>query len=208
MLLAVVAVVAVGLAISACLAAAAILAVLLFFSSSAFSASGSYPNFSILSASAFAAFSAASKSISSPTTFLAPSFWFFFAPRMFVRFGPAVPPAVGPVLRIAEAGVVRIAAGAGSDDCATSAGPSVAFSGDLGLAAAPFAVPAERNGEPVRGTTVGVPTLEGGLLGLLMAGLSQEEKKSSSAFSVAGVADPSPGVPITSSVIWTSSGYL
>jgi hypothetical protein len=53
--------------------------------------------------------------------------------------------------------------------------------GDLGRLAAdaPFWL-AERNGEAVRETIGGVPVLEGGLLGLLMVGLSQDEKKSSS----------------------------
>ena len=54
-------------------------------------------------------------------------------------------------------------------------------------------------------TTGGVPVLEGGLLGLLMVGLSQEEKKSS-AGSPAGVDVPSTGVPATSSVMTTSPG--
>jgi hypothetical protein len=107
---------------------------------------------------------------------------------------------------MAVAGVLRIAVGAGREDCATSAGLEVALRGDFGRAAAPLGPPAERKGEPVREMTEGVPTREGGLLGLLMAGLSHEEKKSSSAFSVAGVAEPSPGVPRTSSVITTSSG--
>lgn len=77
----------------------------------------------------------------------------------------------------------------------------------MGLAVAPLALPAERKGEAVREMTGGVPTREGGLLGLLIAGLSHEEKKSSSG-SPAGVALPSAGVPGTSSVITTSSGYL
>lgn len=111
-----------------------------------------------------------------------------------------------PGLRSAEAGVARIAVGAGSDCSAMFSAAAVALSGDFGRAAAPFAPPAERKGEAVRETTGGVPTLEGGLLGLLTAGLSHEEKKSSSALSLAGV--DIPGVPATSSVITTSSGYL
>lgn len=79
--------------------------------------------------------------------------------------------------------------------------------GDLGRAEDPFAPPAERKGEAVRETTGGVPLREGGLLGLLMLGLSQEEKKSSPG-SPAGVADPSAGVERASSVMTTSSGYL
>jgi hypothetical protein len=67
--------------------------------------------------------------------------------------------------------------------------------------------PAFRKGEAVRLTTGGVPVREGGLLGRLIEGLSQEEKKSSSA-SPAGVFDPSEGVPAGRSVMMTSSGYL
>jgi hypothetical protein len=62
-----------------------------------------------------------------------------------------------------------------------------------------------RNGEAVRDTTGGVPVLEGGLLGRLMVGLSQEEKKSS-AGSPAGVEVPSVESAVLSSVITTSSG--
>lgn len=109
-----------------------------------------------------------------------------------------------PVLRSAGAEFARIAVGAGSDCSAAFSAAAVAVSGDLGRAAVPFAAPAERKGEPVLATTGGVPTLEGGLLGLLMAGLSHEEKKSSSALSFAGV--DMPGVPAISSVITTSSG--
>lgn len=181
--------------------AAAMLLVLFLAASLACSASGSYPSFSILSASALAAFSAASKSSSSATIFFAPSFCVFLAPRMFVRFA-----AVGPVVpgfRIADAGVARIAVGAGR---AFSASAAAAVRGDLGRALAPLAVPAERKGDPVRAITGGVPTRDGGLLGRFIAGLSHEEKKSSSPASIAGVEPPSPGVPATSSVITTSSG--
>lgn len=111
--------------------------------------------------------------------------------------------AEGP-LRIAEADVDRIAVGAGRDFSPSSAAPARG-EGDLGLAA-PLAMPADRNGEAVRETTGGVPDREGGLLGLLIVGLSQEEKKSS-AGSPAGVF-ASPGVDRTSSVMTTSSGYL
>ena len=77
--------------------------------------------------------------------------------------------------------------------------------GDLGRDCEPLALPAERKGEAVRETTGGVPLREGGLLGRLIAGLSQDEKKSS-AGSPAGVDDPSPGVERGSSVMTTSSG--
>lgn len=157
------------------------------------------------SASAFAAFSAASKSMSSATTLFAPSLLVFLAPRMFFRAAP--PPTPTPGFRVAAA-LDLIAAGAGREASAASVAAAVAFNGDFGRAAAPFAPPAERKGDAVRDITGGVPTLEGGLLGLLIAGLSHDEKKSSSAFSVAGVEEPSPGVPATSSVITTSSGYL
>ena len=163
------------------------------------SASGSYPSFSILSASAFAAFSAASKSISSPTTFFAPSFVPLFAPRMFVRFAP---PTAGP-LRIAFVDVVLIAVGAGRAASASAAAEDRG-DGDLGLAA-PFVFPADKKGEAVLEPTGGVPVRDGGLLGRLIVGLSQEEKKSS-AGSPAGVEVPSAGVPTISSVITTSSG--
>ena len=75
------------------------------------SASGSYPSFSLRSASSFAFFSAASKSISSaPVSFFAPSFCVFFAPRTFAFRGP---PEVA-VLRTAECVIVRDAVGAAS----------------------------------------------------------------------------------------------
>lgn len=78
--------------------------------------------------------------------------------------------------------------------------------GDFGLSGPlPFA-PGLRNGEAVLLTAGGVCVLEGGLLGLFIAGLSQDEKKSSSAV---GVAVPSAvGTAATMSVITTSSGYL
>ena len=166
-------------------------------SSWAFSASGSYPSFSILSASAFAAFSAASKSISSPATFFAPSFVVFFAPRMLVRLA-ALP--VAPFRRAADV-VVRMAVGAGSGSCDSDVASG---EGDFGRAA-PLAVPAVRKGEAVRETTGGEAVREGGLLGLFMVGLSQDEKKSS-AGSLAGVEAPSAGLVKGSSVITTSSG--
>lgn len=174
------------------------------FLSAACSASGSYPSFSILSASAVAAFSAASKSMSSATIRFAPNLLVFFAPRIFFRAAP-VPTAV-PGLRAAVA-VGLIAVGAGREFSATSVAAARPKSPLNATAAAPFGPPADRKGEAVREITEGVPTLEGGLLGLLIAGLSHEEKKSSSV-SVAGVELPSPGVPAISSVMTTSSGYL
>ena len=180
------------------------LVVLFFASSSAFSASGSYPNFSIRSASALAAFSAASKSISSPTTFLAPSFCAGFLPlRIFARFAPG-PPSAEADLRIAEDEVVRMAVGAGRAVSVSSV-LEASGEGDLERACEPLALPAERKGEAVRETAGGVPVLEGGLLGRLIVGLSQEEKKSS-AGSPAGVDVPSPVVLRASSVMMTSSG--
>jgi hypothetical protein len=65
----------------------------------------------------------------------------------------------------------------------------------------PFA-PGFRKGDAMRG----VPAREGGFEGRLMAGLSQEEKKSSS--SPAGVLLPSLPGTSGASVITTSSGYL
>lgn len=118
-----------------------------------------------------------------------------------MRFADA---AAGP-LRIAEADVDLIAVGAGRAFSASSVA-AASGEGDFGLAA-PLALPADRNGEAVRETIGGVPVRDGGLLGLLMVGLSQEEKKSS-AGSPAGVDVPSPGVGRTSSVMTTSSGYL
>jgi len=70
----------------------------------------------------------------------------------------------------------------------------------------PF-VPALRNGEAVRLAPTGVPVREGGLLGRLIAGLSQEEKKSSDG-SPAGVFVPSGETSSAMSVIVTSSGKL
>lgn len=114
-------------------------------------------------------------------------------------------PAAGP-LRIADVDVERMAVGAGRGLSASSVAVAARGEGDLGLGA-PLRGPADKKGEAVRDTTGGVPEREGGLLGLLMEGLSQEEKKSS-AGSPAGVFVPSPGVARTSSVMTTSSGYL
>ncbi len=107
---------------------------------------------------------------------------------------------------MADDEVVRMAVGAGRAFSASLAAPAKG-DGDLGRAAEPLALPAERKGEAVRETTGGVLLRDGGLLGLLIVGLSQEEKKSS-AGSPAGVAAPSAGVGSDSSEITTSSGYL
>ena len=160
------------------------------------SASGSYPSFSILSASSFAFFSAASKSIpSAPVIFLAPSFCVFLAPRTFAFRGPPVV----AVLRIVEDDIVRDAVGGIS--------LSVADKGVFERAALLPFVPALRNGEAVRLITGGVWVLDGGLLGRLMDGLSHDEKKSSPG-SPDGVDVPSLNVGDRTSVIETSSGNL
>lgn len=101
------------------------------------------------------------------------------------------------VFRRAEEVVVRLAAGL------ESLALSDLVSGEAErLVSLPL--PAFRNGEGVRPTTGGVPVREMGGVGLLMAGLSQEEKKSSSG-SPAGVEEPSASA---ASVMTTSSGYL
>ena len=84
--------------------------------------------------------------------------------------------------------------------------PSVGLSGDFGRAVPLPLAFAERKGEAVRPTADGVPVLEGGLLGLLMAGLSHDEKKSS-AGSPAGVLVPEPASSAASSMT-TVSGDL
>ena len=61
-----------------------------------------------------------------------------------------------------------------------------------------------RKGDAVRLITGGVWVLDGGLLGRLIAGLSQEEKKSS--LGSAGTEVPSVGVEAAISVTTTSSG--
>ena len=161
------------------------------------SASGSYPSFSIRSASSFAFFSAASKSIASaPPIFFAPSFCVFFAPSTLAFRGPPVV----AVLRIADEEIVRDAPGAAES-------VSVFEMGVLGRAELlPFA-PAVRKGEAVLLMTGGVWVLEGGLLGRLMEGLSQDEKKSSPG-SPEGVDEPSLAVGERISVTMTSSGNL
>ena len=118
---------------------------------------------------------------------------------MLVLFAP---PTAGP-FRTAVDEVERMAVGAGRAFSA-SAAAAESGDGDLGLAA-PLVLPAVKKGEAVRETTGGVPVREGGLLGRLMVGLSQEEKKSS-AGSPAGVDVPPEGVPSTSSVMTTCAG--
>lgn len=150
------------------------------------------------SASSFAFFSAASKSISSAATFFAPSFWVFFALSI-LRLAPVA--ADGPFLT-AEAEVVRMTAGA----VAAPSEDSPVASGDLGRAVPlPLAL-ADKNGDAVLDPSTGVPVREGGLLGLLIVGLSQDEKKSSPCS--AGVAVPSPAGVADTSVTTTSSGNL
>jgi hypothetical protein len=164
------------------------------------SSSGLYPSLAIRSASSLAFFSASSKSrATSDVIFFAPSL-VFFAPRM---FGLRAPAADEVVLRIAAEEVVRIA---GAEEAGVAA-ESVAVRGDFGRAVPfPLALGA-RKGEAVLLAAEGVPVLEGGLLGLLIVGLSHEEKKSSSSGSPAGVCEPEPADSSTS-VIWTSPGYL
>ena len=116
---------------------------------------------------------------------------------MLLRFAPVIP----GVLRTAVADVVRKTAGGGlASDFEAARGD-----GDFGRAAAPLALGA-RNGDAVRDTTGGVPALDGGLLGLLTVGLSQDEKKSSSG-SPAGVEVPS-AAGVAKSVTTTSPGNL
>ena len=156
------------------------------------SASGSYPSLAMRSASSLAFFSASSKSMTSPVTFLAPSFGALLAPST-LFLGP-----VAADLRSAADVVMRLAAGfASSVD-------SDLVRGEAERAVSLLPLPALRNGEGVRPTTGGVAVREIGGVGRLMAGLSHEEKKSSSG-SPAGVEEPFPSVD---SVMTTSSGYL
>lgn len=117
---------------------------------------------------------------------------------MLARFGALVL----AFLRIAveEGAWMGVGAGRASDVLLTEVRPE----GDLERVV-PLVEFAVRNGEAVRDPTGGVPVLEGGLLGRLMVGLSQEEKKSS-AGSPAGVEVPSVESARPSSVITTSSG--
>ena len=112
------------------------------------------------------------------------------------------------VFRIADDEIARDAGLVASEESAEGAVEEETLRGDFERALPlPFA-PAFRKGEAVRlPPTGGVPVREGGLLGRLIAGLSQEEKKSSDG-SPAGVFEPS-GVPSSAmSVIVTSSGNL
>lgn len=146
------------------------------------------------SASSLAFFSASSKSMASPVTFLAPSLVAFLAPRTLALRGP--PTAV--VLRRAAEVVMRLAAGL------VSAASGFA-SGEADRAVSlPLALAALRKGDGVRPTTGGVAVRETGGVGRLMEGLSQDEKKSSSG-SPAGVEEPSPSA---ASAITTSPGNL
>ena len=98
-------------------------------------------------------------------------------------------------LRAAEV-VMRLAAGAG-----VGASESVLESGEE---VRWMSLPLPRSGEAVRPMTGGVEVREMGGVGFLMAGLSHEEKKSSSG-SPAGVLLLVASSP---SVMTTSSGYL
>ena len=90
---------------------------------------------------------------------------------------------------------MRLAAGLVSPSAVLASGEAVR------AMSFPFAL-LFRNGEPVRPTTGGVAVREMGGVGFLMAGLSQEEKKSSSGSPV-GVLEPT-----SPSVMITSFGYL
>lgn len=107
---------------------------------------------------------------------------------------------VAAVLRMAE-DVVRVVCGT----CPPSL--SAPTSGDFGRAVPLVLPPGCRNGEAVRLMTGGVAVRDGGLLGRLIAGLSQDEKKSSPGSPV-GVAVPAVLEGAMMSVMTTSSGYL
>lgn len=156
------------------------------------SASGSYPSFSIRSASSFAFFSAASKSTSSaPPIFFAPSL-VFFTPKMLAFRGAP------------EAADLRMTADGTALEGALDESLSEPWSGDFDrVGPLPFAL-GFRKGDAVRLMTGGVCVLDGGLLGRLIEGLSQDEKKSSPAS--AGVEVPSAGAEGMTSVTTTSSG--
>jgi len=159
------------------------------------SSSGLYPSFAIRSASSRAFFSASSKSKpTSAVTFLAPSF-VFFAPRILGFRGPAAEDAV---FRIAVEETVR----------GVDVGPALSdeLRGDFGRTVLLPLEPAVRKGDAVLLPTGGVAVREGGLLGRLMVGLSQEEKKSSSG-SPAGVCAPE-AAESSISFITHSFGYL
>lgn len=117
----------------------------------------------------------------------------FFAPRTFAFRGPPV----AAVFRKAAEEVRRVGAGADA--------PSTLTRGEDVLAI-PLPLAEFKNGEGVLPTT-GVPVREMGGVGRLIAGLSHEEKKSSSG-SPAGVEVPSVEVLLITSVMTTSEGYL
>ena len=120
-----------------------------FVVAAACSASGSYPSFSIRSASSFAFLSAASKSTTSPT-FFAPSFCVFLAPRTLALRGAPVAVA----LRIVDEEMVRDGWEAGVSAVEDSL--STRGEGDFGLDKPLPLVPGLRNGDPVRLMTGGV----------------------------------------------------
>ena len=109
------------------------------------------------------------------------------------------------VFRTAEEEIAREVGGGVADE-ASSVLLSVVISGDLGREATPLFPFAFKKGEAVR-LMPGVAVLEGGLLGLLIAGLSQDEKKSSPG-SLAGVLVPVLSLSSATSSTVTSSGYL
>ena len=111
------------------------------------------------------------------------------------------------VFRTAEEEMAREAAGGALAVVPSVVAESAVLSGDLGRAAAPLLPFAFRKGDAVLLPIPGVPVLEGGLLGLLIAGLSQLEKKSSLG-SPAGVFVPVPSLSSARSSTVTSSGYL
>jgi hypothetical protein len=106
-----------------------------------------------------------------------------------------------------EEGTAREAVGwaAGVVAVVLSDAVSDVLRGDLGLDAAPLPF-GFKKGEAVR-LIPGVPVREGGLLGLLIEGLSHDEKKSSLG-SPAGVFVPVPSLSSPKSSTVTSSGYL
>ena len=163
------------------------------------------------SASSLALRSASSKSIGSPPpppppappapSFRAPS---FVAPP---RLAPSTaPPLRAPVVLVEPPALVRRA-----EDVVVreGAGAAAAFRGDLDR---PVASPSEPLPPGVSGeaaalrplpTTGGVAVRDGGGVGRLMAGLSQDAKKSSSALSAVAAATASSAASTT-----TSFGYL
>lgn len=115
---------------------------------------------------------------------------------------------VAVVFRIADDEMARDATGLlVSEESAGGSAGEEGLRGDFErVLPLPFA-PALRKGEAVRLAPAGVPVRDGGLLGRLIAGLSQEEKKSSDG-SPAGVFEPSGEPSSAMSAIVTSSGKL